>query len=65
MCQDAKKDIKDPIVDLKKKTNKAKLDKRKLLQAHEDEGTFLYTTFSNIMKTNILPIKMDTQPTIN
>ena len=40
-----KKAIKDPIVDLKKKTNKAKLDKRKLLQAHEDEEIFFIYHF--------------------
>ena len=29
--------VKDPIVDLKNKLNKAKLDRRNLLRAHEDE----------------------------
>ena len=36
-----KKDIKNPIVDLKKKINKEKLDKMDLLQAHEDEDNSL------------------------
>ena len=30
-------DAKYPILDMKKKLNKEKLDKRNLLQAHEDE----------------------------
>ena len=39
-----KKDIKSnkhPILDLKNKINKQKLDKRNLLRAHEDEDDFL------------------------
>ena len=36
-----KKYIKDPIVDMKKKINKEKLDKMDLLRAHEDEDNSL------------------------
>ena len=40
-----KKAIKDPIVDLKKDINKAKLEKRNLLRAHEDEDNSLQYQF--------------------
>ena len=33
--------VQDPIIDLKKKLNEAKLDKRNLLRAHEDEDNSL------------------------
>ena len=35
------KAIKYPVVDMKKKLNKEKLDKMKLLRAHEDEDNLL------------------------
>ena len=41
-----KKAIKDQIFDLKNKLNKAKLDKRKLLGAHDDKDNFLLYHFS-------------------
>ena len=40
-----KKSIKDPIVDLKNKINKAKLEKKNLLRAHEDEENSLLYQF--------------------
>ena len=39
------KAVKDPIVDLKKKLNREKLEKRNLLQAHEDEDNQLQYHF--------------------
>ena len=44
------KAVKDPIVDLKKKLNKAKLDKRNLLRAHEDEDNSLLYHFRKYNK---------------
>ena len=57
--------VKDMIVDLKKKLNKEKLDKRNLLRAHEDEDNSLQYQFHKYNQKNILPTEMDTLPTIN
>ena len=52
--------IKDMIVYLKNKINKAKLVKRNLLQAHEDEEISLLYHFRKYNKIkNILPRKKD------
>ena len=45
MCKKTIKAVKDPIVDLRKKTNKAKLEKMNLLRAHEDEDNSLLYHF--------------------
>ena len=44
-CKKDIKAIKYPIVDLKKKLNKAKLDKKNLPHAHEDEDNSLQYHF--------------------
>ena len=44
------KAVKYPIVDLKKKPNKEKLDKRNLLRAHEDEDNSLLYHFRKYNK---------------
>ena len=60
-----KKAIKYPIFDLKKKTNKAKLDKSKLLRAHEYWDNSLLYHFRKYNENKHSAHKMDTQPTIN
>ena len=44
--KNAIKAVKDPIIDLKNKLNKSKLNKRNLLWAHEDEDNLLLYHFS-------------------
>ena len=56
-----KKSIKDPIVDLKKKLNKAKPDKRNILLAHKDEDNSLQYHFHKYNKNN-MSTEMDTLP---
>ena len=53
-------DIKDPIVDMKNKLNKAKLEKGTFYGRIKMRTILWYTTFANTTKTNILPIKKDT-----
>ena len=55
-----KKYIKDPIVDLKKKTNKAKLEKGNFCGRMNMRKISCYTTFENTTKTKILLTKNDT-----
>ena len=43
-------EVKDPIIDLKNKINKAKLNKRNLLRAHGDEENSLLYHFRKYNK---------------
>ena len=58
-----KKAIKYPIVDTKKTIVKAKLDKRNLLRAHEDEENSLIYHFHKYNENKNSSDRNDTYPT--
>ena len=56
------KAVKDLIFDMKKKLNKEKLDKRKLLRTHKNEDNMLQYQFHKYNGKKILQTGIDTLP---